>query len=318
MQYTAFRMAELLARWAPVKVAYGISRRVSTMHYRGNHLSRRDVALNLMQIAEHAGAPITEAEAEERARETFINFGRHVVDFFRYHRMNQAQVDRLVDMENVDRFDEMLALGRGFIGITAHMGSWETAGSICVRLGLPVSAVALPQPNRKLNEFFQRHRTAHGLREIPFGTAARECLRRLKNNEMVGLLADRDFTPHQSTVKFFGRPARLSLGPARLALVSRAPIVPLFLLQLPGGRFRFTVRDPILPERGMTQHDIEKRIVRTLEDVISKYPTQWFLFHHFWDLEADVAVVNAMRAERMQVPAVQPAPPPRDGVHDVG
>ena len=135
---------------------------------------------------------------------------------------------------------------------------------------------------------------------------------------MVGLLADRDFTPHQSTVEFFGRPARLSLGPARLALVSRAPIVPLFLLQLPGGRFRFTVRDPILPERGMTQHDIEKRIVRTLEDVISKYPTQWFLFHHFWDLEADVAVVNAMRAERMKIPAVQPAPPPGDGVRDVG
>ena len=317
MKYSAFRTAEIVTRSVPLKAAYAIARLVSMQYCRANRLSRIAVARNLQQIAQGRGESLSLEAAEKRARETFIGFGRHLVDFFRYHRMTRRQIDDLVDFEGFERFDELFKLGRGVIAITPHLGSWEIVGSILSCLGIPTSAVALPQPTRRLNEFFQRHRMAHGMREIPFGSAARECLATLKRNEVVGLLADRDFTPHQSTVPFFGRQARLTSGPARLARFAKAPLLPIFLVQLPGIRFRFIVSRPILPEPKMTQEDLALRIAEALESIIREYPAQWFLFHHFWDLEADVAVARAMRAKVMGPP--EPASEAaRQGVRNLG
>ena len=317
MRYSAFKTAEIVTRTLPLNAAYAIARIISAQYSRANHASRMGVARNLQQIGQTRGQVLSLDDAEKRARDTFIGFGRHLIDFFRYHRMTRNQIDELVDLEGFERFDELLKLGRGIVVVTAHLGSWEICGSILSCLGLPISAVALPQPSRRLNEFFQRHRMAHGMIEIPFGSAARECLRTLRRNEAVGLLADRDFTPHQSTVPFFGRAARLTSGPARLARFSKAPILPLFLVQLPGTRFRLIVRDPILPETGMTQEDLALRIAEALEETIREYPTQWFVFHNFWDLEADVAVARAMREKLMGLP--QPsAAAARQGVRDLG
>ncbi len=317
MRYAAFKTVEIVARCSPLPVAYGLARWVSSLYYRFDRKSREGVTANLLQVHRHLGREPSEEDLAREARRTFYSFAHHIVDFFRYFHMSRRQMERLVEFEGFEIFEELLKRGRGVIAITGHIGSWELAGGIMAARGLPVSAVALAQPSRKLDELFQRHRLARGVQVIPFGKAARECLRRLRQNGVVGLLADRDFTTHMATVSFFGRPARLSSGPARLARVSKAPIVPLFLLQLPGGRFRFKTLPPIFPERGMTQEDLQARIAAALEEIIRRHPTQWFLFHDLWNVEADAALAAAMRAERRESPPVA-ADPPRGGVVDLG
>jgi lauroyl/myristoyl acyltransferase len=89
-------------------------------------------------------------------------------------------------------------------------------------------------------------------------------------------------------VEFFGEPARLPDGPAKLALATGAPILPVFMVRTPDDTFNYSVGEPIWADK---QRDdvaaIKRQIAIALERVISQHSEQWFLFHDLWDVEAD-------------------------------
>jgi KDO2-lipid IV(A) lauroyltransferase len=117
---------------------------------------------------------------------------------------------------------------------------------------------------------------------VPLGRAARDLIRHLKNGDLVALLADRDFTTHRRRVPFFGEPANLVSGPARLALITGAPILPVFLVRNVDDTFIFRFRDPLFPEKYKTEGALQQQITQILEEEISEVPSQWFVFEDFW------------------------------------
>ena len=126
------------------------------------------------------------------------------------------------------------------------------------------------------------------------GRAARECLTALRCNEIIALVGDRDFSASTTVFDFFGKPARLPAGPAKLALATGAPILPTFMVRIAGDRFRFIVDDPIFVDPAQdTVETVMHRIVRALERVILQHSEQWFLFHNPWDIEQDLALAMA-------------------------
>jgi KDO2-lipid IV(A) lauroyltransferase len=110
----------------------------------------------------------------------------------------------------------------------------------------------------------------------------------LRRNEIVALLGDRDYTGARDTTEFFGQPARLPHGPAKLALATGAPILPAFMIRRPGDTFAYIVEEPIWADKQRdTEADIIARIARALERVISQHSEQWYLFHDLWNVERD-------------------------------
>jgi len=288
-KYLQMKFAETIGRVMPRRMGYGIARRFADLYILFDRRGRECVINNLQRIHQHNGTALSRRALRALARENFLNFAKYLVDFFHFLHISRERADRLVNFGIVPQvFDDMLAKGKGLITLSAHLGNWELGAAALAQRGYPINAVALWQPDPKLNDLYQSYRTNRGIIPIPFGRAARECIAALRRNEIVAVLGDRDYTGSRHTVNFFGQPARLPDGPAKLALTTGAPILPVFMVRVQGDKFVYVLGEPIWVDRkNDTVPDVMNRMALELEKVIRAHSEQWYLFHDLWDTESD-------------------------------
>ncbi len=300
MKYLAFRIAQFLARSTPRPVAYWIGDFISWFHFRFDSQSRRAVLDNLSIIHRASGQEVGRRQLRREARDVYRNFAKYIVDFFTLFHFRDEERRKLMDLGDLyEVIQRGLDRGKGVITVTAHMGNWELGGASMCMGGFKVNAVALVQADPKLNELFQSQRLARGMQIIPLGQAAKPSLRALRRNEVLAVVGDRDFTATRLTVNFFGQPARVPHGPAQLAVAMGSTIITAVLVRNPDDTYQLLHDDPIIPD-GLTVEAITNRVARALESFIGRYPTQWYLFNHFWDIEEDLAVTHGLLAATMQ------------------
>lgn len=283
LEYPAYKIAEWLSRTPPRHFAYWIGLRLADLHFFLDRRGREAVMDNLQRVFAFKGVLMGEAELRLAARRAFQYFGKYLVDFFRFSRLTEEDIRNLVTVENREYLDKARALGRGVIVVTAHLGNWELGGAVLSSLGYPVHAVVLKQPSARLNEFFQKHRRRRGMTIIPLGHAASAMVGALERNEMVALLADRDYSKRTDLVTFCGAAACLPRGPAWMAAKTGAPVVPGFMLRKPDDTFVLRMYPPIVPGPEMNREAVQREIGKVLEDGVCANPSQWFMFHKVWD-----------------------------------
>jgi len=289
LKYLQLKLAESLSRYLPRQVGYGIARRVADGYLLFDERGREAVIHNLQRIHQHTGTTLSHRALRSLARENFLNFAKYLVDFFHFLHLSRDRADRLINFGLVPQvLDDLLAKDKGVICLSAHLGNWELGAAALAQRGYPFNVVALWQPDPKLNELYQSYRTNRGIRPIAFGRAARECIAALRRGEIVAVLGDRDYTGGRHTVEFFGRPARLPDGPAKLALTTGAPILPVFLVRTPGDTFTYVLGEPIWADKQRdTVDDVVRHMAEALEKIIRAHSEQWYLFHDLWDIESD-------------------------------
>ena len=288
-----FRIADLLARLLPRRAAYALADRLADADWRTGGPKRAGVERNLRRIFAAAGRELSDAECAERSRAAYRSFGYRFVDSFRIGRMPRSRVERLVTVEGLPFLEEAMALDHGAIAFSAHFGFTELCGPVFAALGYDASVVYLPMRDPAVDRLFVRRRSRRFASLIPLGDAFRPCLEALHRRGILAIAADIDYSLRTDLAGFFGAPARLPRGPARLALVSRAPLVPGFVYRRGDGGWILRFSPPIVPKQGTTAGDLQERIARALEAGISVDPTAWWAFFDFWDLEASLAVSRA-------------------------
>jgi len=223
------------------------------------------------------------AELRAIRRRMFRNFAKYLVDFFRFPIIDQDYIDRMIKVENRHIVDEELKKGKGVITLTAHIGNWELGGLAIGVMGYPFWAVALPHKNKTIDNFVNSRRENKGDRVIPLGKAAKTCLNVLKENKVLALLGDRDFTNEAGIiVELFKKKTYIPKGPAAFALKTGASIVPGFMLRNPDDTFTLRFEKPVPYAANDTVETISQRIRDLLESYISRYPDQGFMFRRFW------------------------------------
>jgi lauroyl/myristoyl acyltransferase len=302
MKYFLLKFAETLARIFPRRMAYGLARRFADLYWLFDRTGRESVMANLRTIHGHGQILLSDRALRALARETFLNFAKYLVDFFHFLHVEDEQVRQLIHFGNTRQtLDDLLAKGKGIIIISAHMGNWELGVAALTALDYQIHAVALWHPDARLNALYQRQRMARRIQLIPMGRAGRECLRVLRSNDIVALVADRDYTGSRQTVTFFGKPARLPTGPAKLALATGAPLLPVFMVRRPDDTFAYIVEPPIWADRQTDSvEDIMCKMARSLENVIRQHSEQWYLFHNLWNTEEDRRLAAATAFGRTQ------------------
>lgn len=287
--YLQFKAADFFSQILPRRFAYWIALRVADRYYCLDSRGRRAVMSNLRRIMLYKGISPSEQMLSGMARKTFQNFGKYLVDFFKYNRVNRWLVLRLVSTQNMKFLDQALELGKGALVVSAHLGSTEIGGAVLAALGYKLNGVVLSEPDRKIDKLFQRRRARRGVKVIPLGRAARGVLEALRRNEVVILLADRDYNGKSREVSFFGARARLPTGPAVLSVKTGAPIVTAFMLREPDDTYLLKFHPPLAPEPGMTPAQLQSKICALMEEEIAKYPSEWFMFDDFWGNKDSIA-----------------------------
>ncbi|HEY5621628.1 MAG TPA: lysophospholipid acyltransferase family protein [Pontiella sp.] len=277
-----YRTVNLLTALLPRRAMYAVAKAASVWAYRNRLKVRRTLEENLRIVLEARGHAVTESELEQMVRRNFDNFGKYVVDFFQTGQLSPEALDRLVKVEHVEYLEQCMGMGKGIIGLSAHIGNWELAANALARHGCRVAAVVRPQPTAKLDALFQTRRAGREIRVLPTGGGASPISACLKRGEMVALLGDLDFSAKEHRVPFFGKPARLPRGPAVLAARTGSPVLPGFVLREPDDTFRLCLCPPIIPDQFQSIDDIQKSICSVLEEVIGSHPCQWFAFDPLW------------------------------------
>ena len=116
--------------------------------------------------------------------------------------------------------------------------------------------------------------------------AIRRVLRALEANEAVAILIDQHIqTADAVYVDFFNRPAATTSALAALALRTGAPVVPVFALPLPGGRFRMVYEHAVEPppsDDPDAVREFTQRCTDVLEMYVRRYPHLWLWMHRRW------------------------------------
>ncbi len=131
-----------------------------------------------------------------------------------------------------------------------------------------------------------RLRSSQGIRILPADAFLRPLFKALRNNEFIGVAADRNISGAGTVTNFFGAPALLPDAHVRLALHTGAAVLPILSYRRPDNRFDAFIEPPMFLERtGDAEADIRAgmdRLIRVLEQHIARHPEQWVLFEPVW------------------------------------
>lgn len=280
--YILYRIGEFLSLYLPSALSYCLARTISTLQYLFSRQDRTVVRNNLQAIFPDADNGLL----KRYTRDVFINFGRYLVVFLKFKKLDLPFIKKNVIIEGRQHIDGALSLGNGLIIVSGHIGNWELGGAALALLGYAVNAITLTHSYKRVNDFFDYQRMSKGMRVIPLAKAVRASLAALGRNEIVCILGDRDFTQGGIVVNFLGLPTMIPRGPAVFSLRSKAPVIVCFPLQESGGRLRLIFRPAIqFAPSGEYENDVRaltELYLKPIEDCIRRYPDQWSMFRRFW------------------------------------
>jgi KDO2-lipid IV(A) lauroyltransferase len=242
------------------------------------------------------------AERAAIARDMFAHFGRLLTVLLKFSTMTPAQMLARVEFEGEERVRAAHGLGRGVLLFTGHFGYWEINALVHALVLQPLSVLARPLDNQRLHDLLEQVRGRTGNSVIYRRGAVRRVLRALAANQGVAVLIDQHIqTADAVYVDFFNRPAATTSALAALALRTGAPVIPVFALPLPGGRFRMVYEHAVDPPRADhpdALRDFTQRCTDVLEMYVRRYPDLWLWMHRRWR-DAD----SAAGEERGMFPA---------------
>ena len=235
-----------------------------------------------------AGLAISEEEAKKLVKASFINMATNVFEIFYMPRLNENNFRAYIDIEHLERLTDVLAEGHGVVVLTGHIGTWEWLSAAFTLSGLPVTAIAKPQPNEQYTRVLNDLRATIHVEIFSRGTSELlAAARALKQGKILGFLADQDAGPGGAFIDFLGRPASTPMGPAVFSRKFNAPVIPAFILRREDGRHRVIVGEALRYEdHGDTDRDLYDftvRMTRILERVVRENPTQWLWFQKRWN-----------------------------------
>jgi KDO2-lipid IV(A) lauroyltransferase len=225
-------------------------------------------------------------EIRRIARGVFRHFGRLLIELLRFHGLSHAQKLALVEFDGIERAVAATAAGKGALYITGHFGFWELQAIAHAMKQPPIAVVARALDNPLLHALVEQVRGSTGNYVIYRQGGARRILRALQQNHGVAVLIDQHISGADAVnVEFFNRPAATTSAVAALALRTGAPVIPVFALPLPDGRYRMIYEHPVEPPDPTHPDAIREftqRCTDVLEMYVRRYPDLWLWMHRRW------------------------------------
>ena len=276
----------------PEPMAHGIARTVAgVMALRGGPaLAMHQRQMRRVLASECAEGVEPDAGLVRRlSRRSFDYYARYWADGARLPYETEAGVRLHWRLESGrEHLSKAMADGKGIVMALPHVGSWEWGGYWLALEGMPMTAVVEVLEPEELFEWFVAKRAAMGLTAVPLGEGSTAPLvRAIKNNQLAGLVSDRDLVGNGVAVEFFGERTTLPGGAATLAIRTGAPLIVVCVYSGPGRNWHTAVVHPPLDtsRRGTLREDITRitqDMARVFEHDIRCRPEQWHMYQPNW------------------------------------
>lgn len=248
--------------------------------WRDRQRQARDMALVLGQLPDDPSvrALLREAYRVNTAAvlEVLAMFDRH---------QDERMLASQCEIEGLRQLQAALAGGRGAILLGAHMGN---EALLVVRLacsGWPVSVV-YRQSRMMSAGFFDRGLALYGIEGILANEGFRAYVRMvdaLRRGRIVFLTMDQGtkFVQDGIVMRFLGKEMPMPAGPAQLARLSGAPVLPV-VTTASDPVWRFAIDAPVPRTAGATLASDVEELARVTERQVLQYPHLWSWHHRRW------------------------------------
>ena len=181
----------------------------------------------------------------------------------------------------------------GGILVNAHIGSWEIAGQLLERYGGKIHVVMLDVEHNEIKQYLSKVTGEKPIEIIAIqedGSHMKRIKEVLENKEIIAMHGDR-FTKGVSTVEhdFLGEKALFPSGPFHLAAKFGVPFTFATAFKEGYNKYHFYAMLPQYVEypgnikkRKEAIYNSSKLYISNLEEMLKKYPTQWFNYYDFW------------------------------------
>jgi Kdo2-lipid IVA lauroyltransferase/acyltransferase len=244
---------------------------------------RRRVVLDNLAHAFPAWSP---ARRLAVARECYRQFGITFLELLLLPRTRPEDLVARATLGDSAQFDSALQGGHGAIIVTGHLGNWEALGASLAARGYPLFGLVARQRNLRVEAQVRRMRESAGIRLLYTDRGLMPVMRTLRGNGFIAFPIDQDAGRDGIFVEFLGRLASAPLGPVRFARRAGCPIIPGFCVRRPDGRYLLEMPGTVWVRADLPPDEAERealtRLTALLEEVVHRYPEQWFWMHRRW------------------------------------
>jgi len=250
---------------------------------------RRRMAIENMSLAL---PELDSAEILTYVQKNFEHIGMCGVEMLRFDmfELGHKKDEKYIIYENAHLLEEAMALGRGVLLLSAHLGFWEVGGFSLADHGIQFDMVAKPLKNPLTDHYFSRLRKSFGAEILNSRQGARRILKSLRANHVVGIMLDQHISPPGAVdVEFFGRKAYTTTAIANMAMKHQIPIVPVFCLRQPDNRYKIWA-EPMLLLEGAGEGAVianTQQLTAIIEAAVRKDISQWFWMHKRWRIRSN-------------------------------
>ncbi len=202
-----------------------------------------------------------------------FRFGQIILDRFgvyagkKYHFITEGQ----------ELMDELETHPEGFVNLSSHVGNYEIAGYSLKPKSKRFNALVYAGETATVMENRQRMLSQNNMSMIPVKEDMSHLFllnNAIDNGEIVSMPADRIFGSQKAVeCQFFGEKARFPMGAFALASKKNVSMLAVFVMKESYKTYHAYVR-------GIRN---AQDFANNLEEIVRKYPTQWFNYFDFWE-----------------------------------
>lgn len=280
MAYVLIKLFSRLICLLPLSAGKWIGHLIGAVTWCFVPKERKVMAVRNVLMALH----VDDAAAQRIAKASWTRFGRMLIEVLAFPKLSGYMQD-YVQVEGLENLDKALAHDRGAILATAHSGNWELIGGALACRDYSIVGVAQKQTNAGMDRLINEYRSLTGI-HVTYKSGVREMIKLLGAGHIVGIVMDQDAGKDGIILEFFGRPASCPQGPAFLARIKNAPVVPMFISENRDGTHTLMIQEALWVEPSDDkQGDIKemtRKLTKIIENHIRLHPNEWFWLHNRW------------------------------------
>lgn len=255
------------------------------------------------------GMHISDAEADKLLEDLFKNLGRSAMEILYMPKLTKEFINAHIEIQGTEYLKQALAMNKGVVVLTGHIGNWEWMGASLAAFGYPTTTIVKKQPNAQFTRLLNEYREMVGMEVFARGGSEMiKAAKAMKQKKLLGFLADQDGGFQGLPIKFLNQESSAVLGPATFASRFEAPVLPIFASRKPGGHIVHVLEPLFYEDTGNKDEDLfrlTEQCVKVTEKFILEHPTEWLWFQHRWntkpeeiiDLEQKMAIREAVHAK---------------------
>lgn len=218
---------------------------------------------------------------------TFVNefnLGKVVIDRFATYAGKSFQID----VEGKDLYDSLCSKDNGFVMLGSHVGNFELAGYY-LKASKRINALVYSGEAETVMKGRKSRFAQTDIHMIPINEDMSHIFSindALSNGEIVSISGDRVFGSERTIQSvFMGKKASFPLGPFLIAIQRDIPIAVVFVMKEAIRKYKayvFRLPDTDGLNRNEKAQALCDSYAHLLEEIVRRYPAQWYNFYDFW------------------------------------